>query len=91
VFPSLTVWENLAVAQQRESTPAHHGMSTGSTPCSRGCANATRNMPAHSRRRTADACDRARADGQSTVLLLDEPSEGLAPLIVAEVGAPSDD
>jgi len=34
------------------------------------------------RRRTADARDRASADGQSDLLLMDEPLEGLAPIIV---------
>jgi len=33
-------------------------------------------------RRTADARDRASADGQSDLALMDEPLEGLAPIIV---------
>jgi ABC-type lipopolysaccharide export system ATPase subunit len=38
------------------------------------------------RRRTADAGDRTHADGQPALLLLDEPSEGLAPIIVQRIG-----
>ena len=34
------------------------------------------------RRRAADARDRARADGNPSLLLMDEPLEGLAPIIV---------
>ncbi len=37
------------------------------------------------RRRAADAGDRARADGRPRLLLLDEPSLGLAPLIVRQI------
>ena len=36
-------------------------------------------------RRAADAGDRARADGRPRLLLLDEPSLGLAPLIVRQI------
>ena len=37
------------------------------------------------RRRAADACHRPRADGRPRLLLLDEPSLGLAPLIVKQI------
>ena len=36
-------------------------------------------------RRAADARDRARPDGRPRLLLLDEPSLGLAPLIVRQI------
>ena len=38
------------------------------------------------RRRTADARDRARAGRKPALLVMDEPTEGLAPAVVAEVG-----
>jgi branched-chain amino acid transport system ATP-binding protein len=87
IFPSLTVRENLVVAQQRENTTAQpwnveliynmfprlrerHGQIAGTL------SGGELQMLAIGRALM----------GNPRILLLDEPSEGLAPLIVAEVG-----
>ncbi len=87
IFPSLTVRENLIVAQQRESTtakPWNIDRIYGMFPRLRE-RHAQMAGTLSGGELQMLAIGRALM-GNPRVLLLDEPSEGLAPLIVAEVG-----
>ena len=81
IFKSLTVHENLtAVARPGR------GRRSASTRCSRGWPSA-RPTSARSCRAASSRCSRwaARWSLNPRLLLLDEPLEGLAPIIVAEL------
>ena len=87
IFPSLTVRENLVVAQQRE------GVTSSPWTVDRVYDMFPRLRERHAQfGGTLSGCEQQMLAigralmGNPRVLLFDEPSEGLAPLIVAEVG-----
>jgi branched-chain amino acid transport system ATP-binding protein len=87
IFPSLTVRENLAVAQQRRTQSAN----PWNVDRIYDMLPRLRERHAHFAGTLSGGEQQMLAVGRALmgnprVLLLDEPSEGLAPLIVAEVG-----
>jgi len=85
IFTELTVVENLEVGRQapRDGAPAWTEEKLFALfPTSPGCANERADA---CRRRAADAHHRPHPDGNPRCVLLDEPSEGLAPIIVEQM------
>ena len=80
VWPSLSVDEHLRLAARGAARPVDGGARLPDLPAP-GRAPEQRRRGAVGRR-AADAGDRARAALQSQLLVMDEPTEGLAPVIV---------
>src|SRR5678816_4822977 len=89
IFKSLTVRENLAVAARKPDPGSKHAPWTTDTVFGMfpGLAERRNQIAAHLSGGEQQMLAIGRAlMGNPRVLLMDEPSEGLAPLIVAEVG-----
>ena len=82
IFRSLTVEENLTAVARPGAVDA--GARLRDVPAARAERKAQSRQPAL-RRRAADARGRPCAGAQPELLLLDEPLEGLAPIIVEEL------
>ena len=83
IFATLTVAENLALGATARATAARaDATSSASSSASRCCGGPTGAGRQALRRRAAAARDRPGAAGRPRLLLLDEPSLGLAPLLV---------
>ena len=92
IFPDLTVNENLmigAYVRRGQNVSADYGRVMAMFPADRTPRAPVRLHAV--RRRAADAGDRPRADGRAQVLLADELSLGLAPIIVKQVFAKLDE
>ena len=85
VFPSLSVRENLEVARGAPGPLDRSSASMALFPRLRERAEQSRQQALG--RRAADAGDRPRLMTNPDLLLMDEPTEGLAPLLVARGGA----
>ena len=85
VFPRMTVEENLRPGRVPVPRPGRGaaGARARPLPAAQGALRAAGRHPV--RRRAADARHRPGAHGQAQLLLLDEPSMGLAPLIVEQI------
>jgi hypothetical protein len=79
------VRENLVMAARPGATAATTGPSSACWRPSRAWPSAWATWAPAVGRRAADAVDRPRADDPPELIILDEATEGLAPLIVAEI------
>ncbi len=86
VFPTLTVQENLVVAYQKKDRKEHWSLSRVFDLFPRLRERARQHAGSLSGGEQQMLAIGRALMGNPSVLLMDEPSEGLAPIIVAEVG-----